>query len=199
MEKQNLEVKIQTLQDQITISSQNADRCPKSDELESAKFLAELEKNSKLLEKLEISNSKIGKLEEKLKNQNVCETPRSNHDLNSSKVDQLREKLTHERDSWAKEKRRLESKIRHLMKKQGLENDFCDFLSFLTNDNYLNLLSDRPSSPTPSFASSQSMTPRETDEETVLELNFKRIFQYNLFHNFITLYKLFAVYKFNLM
>jgi len=141
MEKQNLEVKIQTLQDQMTISSQNAENCQKSDEFESAKLLAELEKNSKLLEKLEISNSKIEKLEEKLKNQNVCETPRSNHDLNSSKVDQLREKLTHERDSWAKEKRRLESKIRHLLKKQ-----------------------ERPSSPTPSYASSQSVTPRETDE-----------------------------------
>ena len=126
MEKQNLEVKIQTLQDQITISSQNAESCQQSDELESAKFLAEVDKNSKLLEKLEISNSKIEKLEEKLKNQNVCETPGSNYDLNSSKVDQLRGKLTHERDSWAKEKRRLESKIRHLMKKQGLENDFCN-------------------------------------------------------------------------
>lgn len=126
MEKQNLEVKIQTLQDQITISSQNAESCQKSDELESANFLAEVDKNSKLLEKLEISNSKIEKLEEKLKNQNVCETPGSNYDLNSSKVDQLRGKLTHERDSWAKEKRRLESKIRHLMKKQGLENDFCN-------------------------------------------------------------------------
>ena len=129
MEKQNLEVKIQTLQDQITISSQNAENCQKSDDFESAKFLAELEKNSKLLEKLEISNSKIEKLEEKLKNQNVCETPRSNHDFNSSKVDQLREKLTHERDSWAKEKRRLESKIRHLMKKQGL--DFTILMIFV--------------------------------------------------------------------
>ena len=159
MEKQNLEVKIQTLQDQITISSQNAENCQKSDAFESAKFLAELEKNSKLLEKLEISNSKIEKLEEKLKNQNVCETPGSNYDLNSSKVDQLRGKLTHERDSWAKEKRRLESKIRHLMKKQGFENDFCNNIHIFRLE--------RPSSPTPSFASSQSMTPRETDEETV--------------------------------
>ena len=122
MEKETLEVQIQSLKTQNTSNQKLESDRIMTEKGDSEKLLAEVENNRKLHEKLEIAASKIQKLEEQLRNQEVCQTPRSSggHDLDSSKADQLRSKLSSERDSWAKEKRRLESKIRHLSKKQGI-------------------------------------------------------------------------------